>query len=83
MKVFVTKYALTAGIQEIEVKQSENYPEMVTNIANSYQTFHGEGRDWHRTWDSAAAHAEKMRVGKIASLKKSIHKLERLTWARP
>jgi hypothetical protein len=43
---------------------------------------HGEGRQWHRTQESALARAESMRKAKIASLRKSIARLEALSFAR-
>ena len=39
------------------------------------------GKDWHRTPESALARAEEMRKAKIASLKKSIAKLEAMTFS--
>ena len=44
------------------------------------QTAHGEGKDWHRTKESAVKRAENMRAAKIASMRKSIAKLEKMTW---
>lgn len=74
MKVWITKYALTSGIKEMEVEQSENFPDMVYDRNDTY---HGEGRDWHRTRESAIAKAEQMRLKKIESLKKQIAKYEK------
>lgn len=39
--------------------------------------YHGEGKEWHRTRESAVAKAEEMRCKKIDSLKKQIEKLEK------
>ena len=77
MKVWITKYALTSGIKEIECEDCENGA--VKEIENSLPTFyHGEGKEWHQTKESAIQKAEEMRQNKIASLKKQIEKLERL-----
>lgn len=74
MKVYVTKYALTEGIQEMDGEECGDG--MVRIIGDLYGTFfHKEGRDWHREQGSANARAEAMRKAKIASLEKSIAKL--------
>ena len=80
MKVWITKYALSSGIEHIDVLQSESHPDMVTDVLHRHRSFHEEGRDWHRTEAAAIAEAEKMRVAKIASLKKQIAKLEKLSF---
>lgn len=43
-------------------------------------TIHGEGRDWHRTYEAAARRASAMRDYKIASHKAKLAKLEALTF---
>lgn len=80
IKVFVTKYALTDGIKTVDVVVSDSYPEMVTG-PGLFEHYHGEGREWHRTMESAVAQAEKMRTRKIASMKKKLAKLENLKFA--
>lgn len=84
MKVWITKYALSKGIfaQEVTPCQfmnsgrvfyvPEGRPEWQREYAN------GEGKEWHRTRESAIARAEEMRTAKIASLKKQIAKLEKM-----
>lgn len=81
MKVFITKYALTSGIQEKEVEQSEINPSMVSTIGTWNQNFHGEGKDWHRTREGAIARAKLMRDTKLKSLQKSIKKLTAMTFS--
>lgn len=76
MKVFVTKYALTKGILEIEGRVSESFPTMF--IASRTQTFHG--KDWHRMHTSALIRADQMRMAKIESLKQSIVKLQKMSF---
>ena len=79
MKAFITKYALTTGIQEVDAKEVGGPTKMITWKGESdwcESTAHYEGRDWCRTRESAISRADEMRVKKIASLKKSIKKLE-------
>lgn len=76
-KAFITKYALTDGIKEVEVEVCDEYPGMVKG-SGLFALYHGEGKEWHRTRESAVKKAEEMRVNRIASLKKQITKLEKL-----
>ena len=81
MTVFVTKYALTSGIQEVEGEPWDNSPDMFCETRTSGQyssNFHGEGKEWHRTKEGASAKAEAMRTRKIASLKQQITKLQEM-----
>lgn len=78
MRIWVTKYALTAGIQEVEADTVEE--SMAGYKDSSGWRLWVHGKDWHRTRDSAVERAEEMRVAKIASLKKSIAKLEKLSF---
>lgn len=77
MRVYITKYALSKGIFELEVEQSRNFPDMLTGFRYD-DHYHGEGEEWHRTIESAVAKAEEMKSKKIESLKKQIEKLERM-----
>ena len=52
-------------------------PDMVATIGQS-SGYHFHGKDWHRTEQDAIARAEQMRAAKIASLKKSITKFEKM-----
>ena len=78
MKAYITKYALTEGILQMEVEQDERFPNMVCYRENYTRYIHGEGHNWHRTIESARDRAEVMRAKKIASIKKQIAKLESL-----
>ncbi len=81
MKVWITKYALTAGISEAEARLCSANNDMVEVVKSGVSTYyHGEGREWHRTKEQALAQAEQMRVDKIASLEKQIDRLRKLTW---
>ena len=84
MKVFITKYALTQGILEMDGEICEETPSMVVVKAkgilycNDY--FHGEGGQWHCTLEAAQRKAEEMSKKKIVALKKQIGKLEKLNF---
>lgn len=85
IKVWITKYALTAGIRLVDAELSSSSPNMVSygNVGYGSQYAHGEGKDWHLTPESALKRAEEMRKKKLASMRKSMAKLEALTFAAP
>jgi hypothetical protein len=77
---WLTTYALTSGISVVKGE--------VCHDINSRMLAYGplscaHGNDWHRTPEAALARAEEMRLAKIASLKKSLGKLERMTFKAP
>jgi len=82
-KVWITKYALTQGIFEVEVEfpsyadvdNDKNYVKVVKNQGEGY---FGEGKDWHRTKESAIKRAEKMKMNKIANVEKQLEKLKKM-----
>lgn len=74
MKIWNSKYALTEGLIEQEGEEVGNSMVKV----GSLQYLHGEGKEWHRTRESAAARAEVMRKAKIASVQKQLARLEAL-----
>ena len=80
MKAFVTKYALTSGILEVEAAVCDKV-DSDTIKARAYPyvlpTYFHKG-DWFITREDAVAKAKKMRLNKIKSLKKQIEKLEKL-----
>lgn len=78
MKVFITKHALTAGIKEVEVEPFQDTGMVIWKEGGWSQSAHGEGRNWHRTIESAINKACDMRIRKIASLEKQIEKLRKL-----
>lgn len=83
MKVWITKYALTKGIFEIEAERCITIDnDMISEAGVNYNTcYHGEGRQWHLTKESAHKQALKMRDAKIKSLQKQIEKLNKLTFS--
>lgn len=75
MKVFVTKYALTAGIQEVEVELLDGG---MCRPSNGYVYYHyGE---WHTTREAAALKAEEMRRRKLAALHRQVAKIKGLVF---
>lgn len=76
MKAWITKYALTAGIHEMNVEERGN-----GMVVCGLTVFHGEGREWHRTREAAVVQAEKMRTRRIAALKKSLAAMEKLSFS--
>jgi len=76
MTAYITKYALSQGILEMEVKETGG-PAMVEGKINGY-TVYFHGSNWHLDREEAVAQAEKMRLLKIKSLNKSLAKMEKL-----
>lgn len=79
MKIYSTKYALSAGIMEHEAEETS--VEGMVRIGALYNCLHGEGREWHRTRESAVARAEEMRKAKIESLRKSLANFEAMRFS--
>jgi len=73
-EMFITTHALTNGIERMRGRLSGDMFVVKDDYYSQY--FHKEGRDWHRTLESAKAQAEKKRLRKIKSLRKSLEKLE-------
>lgn len=79
MKVWITKYALTQGIFEIEAEEcGMGFPGMIQTKEEHPSYYHEEGKDWHRNKESAVKRAEEMRQKKISSLRKKLEKLEKM-----
>lgn len=72
---YITKYALTSGILEVQAEWTEG-SDMVTykTAGSSFMQF-AHKNDWWRDVDSAKARVEVMRTKKIASLNKSVMKM--------
>jgi len=85
-RVFITKFALTKGIEErtaYPIASDTDYVEIeLQSPALRLQGYRvgiaGEGKNWHRTREGAVARAEELRNKRIASLKHQIKKLEKL-----
>jgi len=81
IRAYVTKYALTKGVLEIDGEVCCDIDdEMFVWTSESGYSMSAHGKDWHRTLDEAIKRAEEMRANKIASLKKSIVKLEEMNF---
>jgi hypothetical protein len=81
---WVTKYALTEGIEAVKAEWcSDISDKMITYGEEGYSRQSAHGNDWHRTPEAALARAEEMRAAKVASLKKSLAKMERMTFVAP
>ena len=85
MKVWITKYALTDGISEVEIIAEHKILENPIEYKSRYlcrntdgDQFYLNGDDFCYTYECAIQKAEEMRQKKIASLKKQIEKLERM-----
>lgn len=75
IKVWISKYALTQGVFAVDAEIVDD--EMISYPQGDFCNY-AHGNDWHRTQEAAVARAEEMRQAKIASLQKSIRKLESL-----
>ncbi len=78
MKVYVTKNALTRGIEELEVELVPGTSMVRTpNRESGYtQYLHGEGKEWHRTFEAAQIKARELKDKKIISLHRALKKLQ-------
>ncbi len=72
MNVYITKYALTTGIEQRDCELSSDDRTMVW-VKGGYN-FYRRG-EWHESLDSAQRKAEQMRQKKIAALEKQIARL--------
>jgi len=79
LEVYVTKYALTKGVQKRRVKLT-SVSGMVKDSEEGHLYYHGKGKDWHYTLSAATKKAIEMKTKKVKSLKKQIHKLEALAF---
>ena len=83
MKVWITKYALTAGIIETGVAEEVGDGMIRANIDMASYCFHGEGQEWHKTKESALRRAEIMKANKLDSLRTQIAKVEAINFQSP
>jgi len=85
MTHWITKYALTEGILALEGAE-ETGDGYLSKKGSHFGEWHERshfygGNDWHANEAQAVAHAEQMRLKKIASLKKSLRKMEGLSFS--
>lgn len=77
---WISKYALTEGVFSDEVEDRFDIsPTMVSSTTKS-SAYYQNGA-WHRTREEAVEKAEKMRLARIAALKKQIKRLATLSFA--
>lgn len=72
MKAFITKYALTQGVLEVEGEY------LIWKNAGSWMKQYTHKHDFSLSLQDALAVAEQARVKKLGSLKKQLSKLETL-----
>lgn len=76
MKVWITKYALTRGIYEVEVDELSADGGYICQKNNARNVF-APGQ-WYVNYAFAASRAEEMRKKKITSLERQIERLRML-----
>ncbi|MGR9107812.1 MAG: hypothetical protein ACU843_12855 [Gammaproteobacteria bacterium] len=77
MKYWISKYALTSGI--VEVESDPPKAEFGNSIfPKGYCSSFRIGKDAHEKLEEAVKKAEEMRLKKISSLRKQIEKLEKM-----
>lgn len=85
MKFWITRYALSGGIQEIdelELAACDSKRSYASGLDSDGQRhFHLIGTDAHYTKEDAIKRAESMRLKKIASVKKTLAKLEAMRFS--
>jgi len=78
ISVFITKYALTSGITQVEAEICSDISEkMISTVENGYTHCYHKPH-WHTTKEEANAQVRKMIEEKIKSLKKSLAKMQAL-----
>lgn len=81
MKLYITKWALTAGIKEREgvpLDGSKTRMAEVFKTDGEFTAWFVLKPDWHLTRQEAVKQAEAMRQKKLASLRKQLAKLEKM-----
>ena len=85
MKVWITKYCLTMGIQEMEANVCSANGDMIEKVKDNEskefqptEFYHGKGRDWHDNKNSAIKRANEIKSKKIESIKKQLKRIENL-----
>ncbi len=75
MKIFITKYALSGGITEVEGEENIGGYIWAKGYSISFSP-----KDYSFSRTEAELKAEEMKVKKIESLKKQIRKLEKMNF---
>lgn len=74
MKVYISKYALSVGVFEVDGELTREGGISYALPNRGLRQYH-YGSDWHQTKEQAVARAEDMRIRKLKSLDKQIKKL--------
>ena len=83
MRLYVTKYALSKGILIVDAEVSDDFPNVASIKVGLGGSNHFYGNEWHTSPEGALIQAEKMLVAKIASVRRKLHKLEKMTITIP
>lgn len=78
MKAYITKHALTKGVQEVECEHSRKIAGMIEvedELSINRTALYHSG-EWWTNRAEALMYAERMRQKKLASLQRQIRKLE-------
>lgn len=81
MKYYVTRYALTRGIEEVEGEKCGRKGDKVLIKSGNYwnwSTVMDLGKDIFTNLKDARKKAEKMRFDKVAGLQKQINRIEEM-----
>lgn len=74
MKAYITKYALTKGIFEVDCERLSEDRIRVFSVVTQYYS----GYDWYYTKEAAIVRAKEMQDAKIKSMEKQLQKLKGL-----
>jgi len=80
MTAYITKYALTEGILELEVEESSNGYVRWPNPSIPTWSLYASKNQWRKTREEAVILANAMRDKKVATLKKQVARIEALTF---
>lgn len=78
--IYVTRFALTVGIQKVEAKIHDNGAMASYRVEGHWIDTYVHGKDFWRTEEDAKARANEMVTKKIASIEKQLVKLKKLTF---
>lgn len=78
MKVYITRYALTTGVNIAEVEKISEYPHMVRCDRKYLLSRYYHKPHWHETPEEAAARVAEMKASRIKSLHRALKKIEAL-----
>jgi len=84
MTAYITKYALTQGIIEVEAKvvQTDHGVDNIVSFSlPGFCSQYCSKPDWHTDRIAALTKAELMRLKAISNLNKKLRKLEQLTFS--